>query len=174
MRTSKTIAFLVLCGFFGLTLTVLLQPQDTGLTETAKQDPFTAQLEEDREPASVPAKSAWTAQTHEGFEFKIRQKNSVQAVWVMKRDDHFDVIFANNTGSRVNLTIPAQQFYALKNAAADMRAPASDMSKCKDNFMQLEMVDVNTHKLVATCMMTKGKDADLLRQFGAALTQMVR
>lgn len=136
---------------------------------------------DDRGPASVakgqaPAKQKphWSASTSDGFEFKIRVKQQLSAVWVLKRDDRYDLIFANNAGSRVNLALPAEQFYALKNAATDLRAPASDIAKCKDSFVQLEMVEKSTRRLVSTCLNTKSKAADELRLFGATLTSYVR
>jgi hypothetical protein len=135
--------------------------------------------DDEREPASLAKSSAakkadWAASTSDGFEYKVRMKQQVTAVWVLKRDDHFDLIFANNNGSRVNMTIPAEQFYALKNAASDLRSPASDTSSCKDSFMQLEMVEKNTRKMVTTCLSTKSKQADELRMFGSTLTAIVR
>ena len=137
--------------------------------------------DDDRSPASVqrptiakPKAQHWSASSSDGFEFKIRVKQQVSAVWVLKRDDHYDLIFANNTGSRVNMALPAEQFYALKNAATDLRAPASDMAKCKDSFIQLELVEKSTHKLVSTCLNTKSKAADELRLFGSTLTAYVR
>lgn len=150
-----------------------------GLPKGLSEETFsaTAEYEDDtREPASVqkaPAKH-WSASTSDGFEYKIRIKQQVSAVWVMKREDHYDLIFASNSGSRVNLSIPAEQFYALKNAASDLRAPASDMNKCKDNFVQLEMVEAKSRKLIATCLSTKSAQAEQLRQFGSALTAFVR
>ncbi len=130
---------------------------------------------ETREPAAVRTKTKhWTASTSDGFEFKIRVKQQVSAVWVMKRSDHYDFIFANSAGSRVNLSLPAEQFYALKNAAADLRSPASDTTKCKDAFIQLEMIETNTRKLVSTCLNVKSKSADELRRFGSALSSYVR
>jgi len=62
----------------------------------------------------------------------------------------------------------------LKNAAADLRSPASDVSKCKDSFVQLEMVDKASHTTVSTCLNTKSKAADQLRLFGSTLTAYVR
>jgi|GEM_PF-3921611 len=158
-----------------------------GLPKGLSDDAFkvTSEDEEnDRVPASVqkaPAKH-WSASTTDGFEYKIRIKQQVSAVWVMKRDDHYDLIFASNAGSRVNLSIPAEQFYALKNAASDLRAPASDVKKCKDNFVQLEMVEAlpsnhdmaKSRRLIATCLSTKSAQAEQLRQFGSALTALVR
>lgn len=145
----------------------------------------------DRDPASVkpgamsvkPSKQKlhWSASASDGFEFKIRVKQLISAVWVLKRGDRYDLVFANNTGSRVNLSLPAEQFYALKNAATDLRAandsrqPASsDLSKCKDQFIQMEVMETKTRKQVATCLNAKSKPAEELRRFGSALTAMVR
>ncbi len=148
--------------------------------------------DEQREPASVKtvpntvAKSKaptapttkvaqhWSASTTDGFEFKVRMKKQISAVWVMKRNDRYDLIFANNSGSRLNLSIPAEQFYALKNAATDLRAPASDLSKCKDQFIQLEIIQKDLRTKVSTCLNTNSKQADQLRQFGSNLTAYVR
>ena len=157
----------------------------SGLPGSLKNRDIAFQVTSDdhREPASINPNSKqkvksksvhWTDSTTDGFEFKIRIKQQVSAVWVMKRNDHYDLIFANNNGSRVNLTIPAEQFYALKNAATDLRAPASDLSNCKDQFIQLEMVETNSRKMVSTCLNTKSKPADELRRFGSALTAYVR
>lgn len=158
---------------------------DSGVDEASNEISNDIGETDAREPASVSrrppvtqkAKSKhWSSSTTEGFEFKIRVKQQVSAVWVMKRGDHFDFIFANNAGSRVNLSLPAEQFYALKNAASDIdvRAPASEMLKCKDSFMELEMVETGTRKAVATCLNTKSKSADELRRFGSALTSYIR
>jgi len=73
-------------------------------------------IPDEREPASTsrPAtakpKAHWSASISEGFEFKIRVKQQVSAVWVLKRDDHYDLIFANNAGSRVNLSLRPNSF----------------------------------------------------------------
>lgn len=159
-----------------------LKNQDQAFTVSDANDSL-AMVDEAREPASVPNRKSndkklksqhWSASTSDGFEFKIRVKNQISAVWVMKRSDHYDFIFANNAGSRVNLSLPAEQFYALKNAATDLRSPASDTTKCKDAFIQLEMVETGTRKLVSTCLNTKSKSADELRRFGSALTAIVR
>jgi hypothetical protein len=155
---------------------------DAGLPKDLRdQDSaFQADDADQRQPASVKAtqkaKTAqhWSTSTTDGFEFKVRIKKQISAVWVMKREGHYDLIFANNNGSRLNLSIPAEQFYALKNAATGLRAPASDLSTCKDQFIQLEMVETNSRKTVSTCLNTKSKLADQLRQFGSTLTAYVR
>ena len=144
----------------------------TDATNQESREPASIQ---NRKPANKKVKSQrWSDSTSDGFEFKIRVKQQISAVWVMKRGDHFDFVFANNAGSRVNLSLPAEQFYALKNVATDIRSPASDTSKCSDSFIQLEMVETNTRKLVSTCLNAKSKSADELRRFGSTLTTYVR
>ncbi len=151
-----------------------------GIPKTYKKlsEAFTVSIDDEgdvRAPASVKSKAQhWSATTSDGFEFKIRVKQQVSAVWVFKHDDRYDLIFANNAGSRVNLALPAEQFYALKNAAADLRSPASDTSACQDSFIQLEMVEKSSHKIVSTCLNSKSKAADQLRLFGSTLTAYVR
>lgn len=147
----------------------------------SQSETFQVSLDEgdSRVPASVKPKPQtqaqhWSASASEGFEFKIRVKQQISSVWVLKRAEHYDLIFANNAGSRVNLGLPAEQFYALKNAAAELRGPASDTSSCKDSFVQLEMVEKNSHQIVSTCLNAKSKAAEQLRLFGATLTAYVR
>jgi hypothetical protein len=127
-----------------------------------------------REPASVKPVAHWSATASEGFQYKIRVKKQLSSVWVLKRNDRYDLVFASSSGSRVNLTIPAEQFYALKNAASDLRAPASDMNKCKDNYVQIEVVEEKSRKSIEACLSAKGPQAEQIRQFGSALSALVR
>ncbi len=139
------------------------------------EDDLTA--DSDRAPASIGGKKIahWSAATSEGFQYKIRIKKQLSSVWVLKRNDRYDLIFATNAGSRVNLTLPAEQFYALKNAASDLRAPAStDMKKCKDNYVQVEIVEDKALKSIEACLSARGAQAEQLRQFGSALSALVR
>lgn len=146
---------------------------DTGLPEDMTEDDVQLPLEE-RAPASVPAKKTSTVMK-DGIELKVRHKQQVSAIWLLKRAGRFELVFATNGGSRVNMTVPAEQFYALKNAATDLRAPASDVKKCKDSFVQLNVITEGSKgNTVAACLNAKGKAADELRRIGAALSSFVR
>ena len=196
MRISKTLTLMFFISIAFIVSTVVAEEKFIGLEKVSGEDAiFTGilgakkgtqgmpeGLDADdfpvepagRAPASVAAAKHWSKSTTDGFEYKIHIKKQVSVVWVMKRANSYDLVFANNNGSRVNMTIPAEQFYALKNFATDLRAPASDVGKCKDNFIQLEMVDQMSSKKIATCLSTKSKQAEKLREFGSALTAYIR
>lgn len=120
------------------------------------------------------AKARWPQGASEGFEFRVRHKAQVSSMWVMKRQDRFDVVYATNGGSRVNLTIPADQFYALSSAASELRSTTNTTEKCRDSFVQVNVVAANGGRAIASCLEAKGKDADKLRVFGATLSSFVR
>lgn len=121
------------------------------------------------------SKSQWPSTASDGFEFRVRNKSQLSSMWVMKREGRYDVVFATNGGSRVNVTIPPDQFYALTNAASEIRSPASDTGKCRDSFVQVNVVSSGNHgRAVASCLSAKGKDAEKLRMLGAALSGYVR
>lgn len=199
MRTSKTVSILFFASILFLVSSViasdkflsvetgtsgedalfvgLLKPTkgETGVPKGLSEKDFSLSIEDEaRKPASVKKAAHWSASASEGFQYKIRIKKQLSAVWVLKRADRYDLIFASNAGSRVNLTIPAEQFYALQNAASELRAPASDMNKCKDNYVQIEVIEEKTHKTVEACLSAKGPQAERLRQFGSALSALVR
>ena len=169
MRISKTLSILFFSSMFLILSTVIasdkLLKSEVSTTGTDN---------ETRKPASVKKAVHWSATASEGFQYKIRIKQQLSSVWVLKRNEHYDLVFANSSGSRVNLSIPAEQFYELKNAAADLRAPASDTTKCKDNFVQIEVIEQKTLKSIEACLSSKGPQAEKIRQFGSALSALVR
>lgn len=155
-QTNKTAAK---SGLQKVTLTKSNKPMPAALNTTAM---------------ASEAQARWPAGASEGFEFRVRHKAQLSSMWVMKRQDRYDVVYATNGGSRVNLTIPPDQFYALTTAASELRSTASTTEKCRDSFVQVHVVSSGSGRAVASCLEAKGKDADKLRMLGAALSNFVR
>jgi hypothetical protein len=120
------------------------------------------------------AQARWPSSASEGFEFRVRNKAQVSSMWVMKRANTFDVVYATNGGSRVSLSIPPDQFYALTNAASELKSTTATTEKCRDSFVQVHVVSSGSGRAVASCLEAKGKDADKLRLLGATLSSFVR
>lgn len=120
------------------------------------------------------AQSRWPSSASEGFEFRVRNKAQVSSMWVMKRANNFDVVYATNGGSRVSLTISPEQFSALNTAASELRSTTASTEKCRDSFVQVHVVASGSGRAIASCLDAKGKDADKLRILGATLSSFVR
>ncbi|HVK61891.1 MAG TPA: hypothetical protein VM432_10090 [Bdellovibrionales bacterium] len=125
-----------------------------------------------RLPASTKSANRAPSNVLEGFEYKVKLGKTLSAFWVIKRGDQYELIFSNTSGSRASFTIPVEHFLQLNSVARDVRAPASDIRTCKENYARIEIYDVGKKKVLGTCLNMKKTEG--MKQLGAYLSSYLR
>jgi hypothetical protein len=128
----------------------------------------------ERSPAAVKAKKPATrfpSNATEGFEYKVKIGKRLTAFWVVKRGENYELIFANNAGSKASFAIPVEHFTQLNMVARGVRAPASNIKSCKNGYVRMQFYD-GQQKPVNTCLNLK--KVEDIQKLGAILSTYVR
>ena len=141
-------------------------------------------LEPERAPASEKKKpkpktsnrrSKIPASVSDGFELRVRYNGLTSLFWVVRRDEKFELVYANSSQSRSTLTLSADVFRQLHGAAGDLHPLENNLTKCKDSSMQIHVLNAGRpERTLTACVTDKSKDAESLRQLSQALAIMVR
>lgn len=111
----------------------------------------------------------------DGFELRVQYKKLTSTFWVVRRDSHHDLLFANSSGSRSSVGLTADDFHRLYSVANSFKPRESDTRKCKESIMQMHVVTSGQNeKTVTLCANEKSKDAEGLRTLSQALAVAVR
>jgi hypothetical protein len=158
------------------------QPASTWPAELDKEFEVTAP--EGRAPASAGQKpvaskgqrrSRLPASIQDGFELRVRYNNLVSMFWVVKREDKYDLMYANSAGSKSSVGLSSDAFKRFHDAAREVKAIEGDLSKCQDASMQLHVIEVGkSEKSVTSCINAKTKPAEALRAFSNTLSSMIQ
>jgi hypothetical protein len=147
----------------------------------------------ERSPASLKAKSSGKvmkvakvinrrsrlpASVSDGFELRVQFNKLTTTFWVVKRDVHYDLLFANSSGSRASVGLSQEDFARIYGIADNFKAKEYDIQKCKDSSIQLHVLSSKPtappEKTITMCVNAKTKEADALRNLSQALALAVR
>jgi hypothetical protein len=174
-----------------------LYSDTSAIVRAPASDPFPEELLKDfvvsapeREPASVvghakpaahvPAKAAarrsrLPASIANGFELRVQYNKLTSMFWVVERDTHYDLVFANSAGSKASLGLSPDNFKTMHQLARGFTPLESNLAKCKDASMQMHVVaNGSAERTVTMCVNTKSTEADRLRGLSQSLAAMVR
>ena len=127
------------------------------------------------QPAAPGRRSRLPASIQNGFELRVRYNNLVSMFWVVKREDKYDLMYANSAGSKSSVGLTPDVFKRFHDAARDLKPIEGDLSKCQDASMQLHVVEVGkAEKTLTSCVNAKTKSAEALRGFGNTLSSMIQ
>jgi hypothetical protein len=149
---------------------VIEAPADRGpasVKKTAANQPKSKTTSPDRRsrlPASVKV----------GFELRVKHENLVSMFWVAKRDDRYDLLYANSSGSRVNVGLTPEGFTKLHELASGIKSAHTNVKNCPNSIMQIHVLDAGRkERTVTSCVTSKSRSAEELRVLGATLASMV-
>jgi hypothetical protein len=150
---------------------------------------FVVEAPADRGPASVrksasnqPKKkgsnpdrrSRLPASVKVGFELRVKHENLVSMFWVAKREDRYDLLYANSSGSRVNVGLTPENFGKLHDLASGIKSAHTNVKNCPNSIMQIHVLDSGRkERTITACVTSKSKSAEELRVLGATLAGMV-
>ncbi len=120
----------------------------------------------------------------EGFVLKVVYKKETQATakpavvsvayWVVKRDDHFDMLYANSRQSQGSFSLSAEIFLKLQGFIQELKPTTLNVSRCQQSNIRLDaLVGGKIVKTVVSCISDKGSDADHLRGLANSLSSLV-
>lgn len=152
--------------------------------------PVAPEIDREREPASAAGKRTKSAKApkrsmasqgrlpssvSDGFELRMRVGQQVSRVWVLKRNERFDLAFSNSTGSNFKASIPSEAFHYLHSTAQEIRAGKSEITRCPTSSIQLYVVQTGKpERLVDACVSSKSKSAEGLRMLSGLVATYVR
>jgi hypothetical protein len=115
------------------------------------------------------------ASVSDGFEMRVKLGAQVSTFWVIKRGDHHDLLFANNSGSKLSIGLSYENFNYLQSVAHDIPGIKTETTRCPASIVQMQVVeDGKAIRTVESCANTKGAAADRLRNLGGLLSNMIR
>ena len=115
------------------------------------------------------------ATVREGFEFRLQYGRLTTTFWVVSRGTHYDLVYANSSGSRVTLGIPVTSFAYLQDTAEAVHHDVNDISQCPFAKIQMHIVNEGEkEQTIAACVQGKTKAAADLRAMGNLLSTLVR
>jgi hypothetical protein len=126
--------------------------------------------------AALPVrKSRLPASVEDGFEYRVQYGKLISTFWVVKRADHYDLLYVNSAGSKTSLDLPVESFSFLHNAAESIHPDPVDLRKCPTTSMQIHVVSNHQpERSTAACVQGKNRAAIELRNLGSLLSSAVR
>ena len=110
-----------------------------------------------------------------GLELRVQYNKLTSMFWVVQRGVHYDLVYANSSGSKSSIGLSIENFKAVYDIAQDFKSTEGDLSKCREASMQLHIVRTgHPERTVTMCVNEKGAAADKLRLFSQSLAAMVR
>jgi hypothetical protein len=117
------------------------------------------------------------ASISEGLELRVHYESQISVFWVLKRQNRYELSFANNGGSRASLNLPKEAFYEYTSSARRLQKKGARLqtSKCKNQKIELRLISGGfKQKPFGSCLNEKGPVGDTLRYMGNSLSLFLK
>jgi hypothetical protein len=120
-------------------------------------------------------RSRLPAGVNDGFELRVLYNAITTMIWVVKRGEKFDLLFANSSNSRASRSLTNERFRELYQTALSFSASETNIAQCKNANMQLHVVGTGKpERTITMCVNSKSKQAEQLRNFAQSLAVTVQ
>ncbi len=158
---------------------VLTPPERAPASVKTKAKPHpkaaNARKNAENDQAKTPRRSRLPAGVNDGFELRVLYNAITTMIWVVKRGEKFDLLFANSSNSRASRSLTNEKFRELYQNALSFSASETNIAQCKNANMQLHVVGTGKpERTITMCVNSKSKQAEQLRNFAQSLAVAVQ